>query len=124
MYAVDAKPAAFKRQPADSVLETPKSKQSASAIDYSEDKQAVKVELDVQVQDVAQVDAEAPKVGAFNRFKKNKSMSMKRQPLSEVEGSEASGLHSSQYESQDSMQVLSDHVDYEAKYKALLREST
>lgn len=35
-----------------------------------------------------------------------------------------SGLHSSQYESQDSMQVLSDHVDYEAKYKTLLREST
>lgn len=48
MYEVDAKPAAFKRQPADSVLKTPKSKQSASAIDYSEDKQAVKVELDVQ----------------------------------------------------------------------------
>ena len=49
---------------------------------------------------------------------------MKRQPLQEVAESETSGLHSSQYESQDSMQLINNQIDYETKYKALLREST
>ena len=124
MYNLDFKPIQSSILIADAVLETPKSKQSESAIDYSENKHAVKVELDAHQQTGANIDAEMPIVGGFNRFKKNKSVSMKRQPLSEVEESETSGLHSSQYESQDSVQVLSDHVDYEAKYKALLRENT
>ena len=33
-------------------------------------------------------------------------------------------MQSSQYESQGSMQMVSEQIDYEAKYRALLREST
>ena len=94
------------------------------AFEYSEDKAAVKVELEVQQQSQAQAEGETPKAGGFNRFKKSKTVPGSRQPLCEVTDSEASGMHSSQCESQDSMQIMSDQIDYEAKYRALLREST
>ena len=64
------------------------------------------------------------KAGAFNRFKKTNTAAVKRQPLNQVEESAAGGVNSSQHEPSDSKQAIGDQIDYETKYKALVREST